>query len=196
MQFYTKQHNASGGLDLPARRMSVCILNQAGAIFVHRTMPASPETFLRPLPPYCEAIVVAGEGVVTWYWLAALGAHEGMPFVLGHALYMQAIHGGKANNDTIDAPKMAGLLRGGMLPQASGSPAKRRAPRALLRRRLYLRRTRAEWLAHLQHTPSQDNVPESGNKVASKAHRAGVAARGPAPAVQTRMAVDLTLLGD
>ena len=32
----------------------------------------------------------------TWYWLADLCAHEGIPFVLGHALYMKAIHGGKA----------------------------------------------------------------------------------------------------
>ena len=38
-----------------------------------------------------------------------------MPFVRGHALSMQAIHGGKAKNDKIDAHKIAVLLRGGML---------------------------------------------------------------------------------
>jgi hypothetical protein len=42
-------------------------------------------------------------------WLAALCAREGMPFVLGHALSMKAIHGGKANNDKIDAHKIAAL---------------------------------------------------------------------------------------
>ena len=52
-------------------------------------------------------------------------------FVLGHALYMQAIPGGKATNDQIDSHKMAALLRGGMLPQAYVSPAERRATRAL-----------------------------------------------------------------
>jgi hypothetical protein len=31
---------------------------------------------------------------------------------------MTAIHGGKAKNDTIEAHKLAGLLRGGMRPQA------------------------------------------------------------------------------
>jgi hypothetical protein len=31
---------------------------------------------------------------------------------------MKAIAGGKAKNDKIDAPKIAVLLRGGMLPQA------------------------------------------------------------------------------
>jgi hypothetical protein len=31
---------------------------------------------------------------------------------------MQAIHGGKAKHDKIDAHKLAAWLRGGMLPQA------------------------------------------------------------------------------
>jgi hypothetical protein len=31
---------------------------------------------------------------------------------------MNAIHGGKAKHDTIDAHKIAALRRGGMLPQA------------------------------------------------------------------------------
>src|SRR5207247_4148774 len=37
----------------------------------------------------------------------------------------------------IDAQKMAGLVRGGLLPQASGDPAALRATRALLRRLTY-----------------------------------------------------------
>jgi hypothetical protein len=39
-----------------------------------------------------------------------------MPFVLGHVLYMKAIPGGKAKNDTMDAHTIAVLLPGGMLP--------------------------------------------------------------------------------
>jgi hypothetical protein len=41
------------------------------------------------------------------------------PFVLGHARYTKAIHGGKAKNDRLDAHEITVLLRGGMLPQAS-----------------------------------------------------------------------------
>ncbi len=52
-----------------------------------------------------------------------------LPFVLGDALYMKAIHGGKAKNDRIDALKIATLLRGGMLPQAYVYPAGMRATR-------------------------------------------------------------------
>ena len=78
-------------------------------------------------------------------------ADEGIPFVLGHALYMKAIHGGKAKNDKIDSHKIAALLRGGMLPQASVYPAQRRATRDLLRRRMHLARKRAELLAHAKY---------------------------------------------
>jgi transposase len=80
---------------------------------------------------------------LTWDWLADLGASTGLPCVLGHALYLQAMHGGQAKNDTIDAHTMAVLLRGGMLPQAYVYPAQRHATRDLLRRRRPLVRTRA-----------------------------------------------------
>ena len=98
--------------------------------------------------------------------LADLGAREGIPFDLGHALYMHAIHGGKAKHDRIEAQKIAVLLRGGMLPQASVYPSERRATRALLRRRIHLMRTRAELLTHVQHTNSPYNLPEIGQKMA------------------------------
>jgi hypothetical protein len=74
-------------------------------------------------------------GLFTWYWLADLCAQEQMPFGLGHALSMKAIHGGKATHDTIDAQTIAMLLRGGMLPQAYVYPAAMRATRDWLRRR-------------------------------------------------------------
>ena len=98
----------------------------------------------------------------TWYWLADLCSKEGIAFVLGHALYMKAIHGGKAKNDKIDAQKIAVLLRGGMMPQAYVYPAEMRATRDLLRRRCHLARKRAELLAHIHNTNSQYNLPEIG----------------------------------
>ena len=115
--------------------------------------------------------------------------------VLGHARSMKAIPGGKANNDKIDAQKIAVLRRGGMLPQAYGSPAARRATRDLLRRRRQLRRTRAELLAHLQNTNSPYHLPAMGKKMADKANRVGVAERCPEPAVQKSLAVDRALIG-
>jgi hypothetical protein len=195
MRFSTKQPKAYCGIDLHARRMDVCVLHQDGDSVLPRHMPARPDTLLRTVAPSRDALVVAVAWVFPWSWLADLCAQAGLPFVLGHALSMQAIPGGKATHATSDAHPMAGLRRGGLLPQAYVSPAERRAPRDLWRRRLSLARTRAALLAHLQPPNSQDNWPESGPKLASTAHRAGVAERCPAPAVQQSMAVALALRG-
>src|SRR3972149_3349815 len=116
MQFYTKTHQYYCGIDLHARTMYVCILNSSGDIVVHRNMQTDPQRFLSLIAPYREDLVVSVECIFTWYWLADLCAREGIPFVLGHALYMKAIHGGKAKNDRIDALQIANLLPGGMLP--------------------------------------------------------------------------------
>jgi hypothetical protein len=61
-------------------------------------MKTTPEAFLKVIAPYRPDIVVAVECMFTWYWLADLYADEEIPFVLGHALYMKVIHGGKAKN--------------------------------------------------------------------------------------------------
>jgi transposase len=114
--------------------------------------------------------------------------------VLGHALYMRAIHGGKAKNDKIDSHKMAMLLRGCMLPQAYVYPAERRATRDLLRRRMHLMRKRAELLSHVQNTTRQYTLPEIGANLADKANRGGVAERVADAAVRKHMAVDLALI--
>jgi hypothetical protein len=126
-------------------------------------------------------------------WLADLGAEEGLPFVLGHALYVKAIHGGKAKNDHSDSHKIAALRRGGLRPQASVYPAERRATRDLLRRRTPLMRNRAELLAHGQTTKSQYTLPEIGKNIAYKADREAVAERFADPAVPETIEVDLAL---
>src|SRR3989442_1838520 len=194
MRFYTNQNPFYCGIDLHARSMYVCILSHDGDVLLHRNMKAAPEPLLKAIAPYREGLVVAVECMFTWYWLADLCAQEGIAFVLGHALYMKAIHGGKAKNDKIDSQKIAVLLRGGMLPQAYVYPAEMRATRDLLRRRLHLTRQRAELLAHIQNTNSQYNLPEIGKKLAYKGNRDGVAERFPEPAAQKTVEVDLALI--
>jgi hypothetical protein len=119
MRFYTTQHPLYCGIDLHARTMSVCILDQRGELLVHRNMKTDPDTFLKAVAPYRQGMVGAVACLFTCYWLAALCADAGIPCVLGHALSMQAIHGGTATKDTIASHKMAALLRGGRLPPAS-----------------------------------------------------------------------------
>ena len=103
MRFYTKQHPFSWGIALHARTMYVCLLDQAGATRLHRHMTATPEALLQAIAPSRAQSVLAAACMFTGYWLAALGAEHGLPFVRGHALSMQASQGGTAKNDQIDA---------------------------------------------------------------------------------------------
>ena len=194
MRFYTRQHQYYCGIDLHARSMYLCLLNQAGEVLLHRNMRATPDAFLKAVAPYHDDLVVAVECMFTWYWLADLCRSEKIAFVLGHALYMKAIHGGKAKNDRIDALKIATLLRGGMIPQAYVYPPKMRATRDLLRRRLHFTRKRAELLAHIQNTNSQYNLPVFEKQLTYRSNRTGVVDRFADPSVQKTIAVDLALL--
>jgi hypothetical protein len=116
MRFYTTQHRYYCGIDLHTRSLYVCILNQEGEVMVHRNLPPDPVSFLSLIAPYRDDIAVAAECTFTWYWLADLCQREEIPFVLGHALYMKAIHGGKTKNDRIDSSSAQ------KSPQANAAP--------------------------------------------------------------------------
>jgi hypothetical protein len=134
-KFYTQQHAHYCGVDLHSKMMYLCIMSHDGQIVLHRNLKTDVHAFLAAIAPYREGLVVGVECMFCWYWLADFCAHEHIAFVLGHALYMKAIHGGKAKNDKVDSHKIAGLLRGGMFPQAYVYPSEMRATRDLLRRR-------------------------------------------------------------
>ena len=102
MKFYTKTHKHYCGIDLHARCLYVCILDQSGNILIHKNIKANPSALLRLVSPYRDDLVIGVECMFSWYWVADLCQREGITFILGHALYMRAIHGGKAKNDKID----------------------------------------------------------------------------------------------
>jgi transposase len=194
MRFYNRQHRHHCGIDLHVKTMYVCILDSAGQVLVHRNVKSTPEAFLEIITPYREDLVVAAECMFTWYWLADVCAAEGIAFVLGHALAMTAIHGGKAKNDKIDSHKIASLLRGGLLPQSDVYPAAMRSTRDLIRRRLHLVRKRGQLLAHIQNTRAQYNLPAFERRLAYPANRDGVSAHFADPSVRKSIDVDLALI--
>ncbi len=49
MRFYTKQHKFYCGIDLHARSMYMCILDQEGNIMLHKNSQATPKAFLRAI---------------------------------------------------------------------------------------------------------------------------------------------------
>ncbi|VAX02039.1 Mobile element protein [hydrothermal vent metagenome] len=137
----------------------VCILDQEGNTLVHREISADPNKLNNILKPYIGNIVVGVECMHCWYWVSDFCEDLGVDFILGHALYMKAIHGGKAKNDRIDSYKIAKLIRGGNFPVAYVYPKVMRATRDLLRRRTKIVRHGAGLKAHIVNTTSQYNLP-------------------------------------
>jgi transposase len=80
-------------------------------------------------------------------------------FVLAHALYVKAIHGGKNKNDRIDSEKLCHLLRTNLIPPAYVYPAEKRPLRALLRQRLLYVWNRSELLSRIQSHQLAYNRP-------------------------------------
>jgi transposase len=137
--------------------MYLCILDHEGNKRLHRNVRAKPHDFLLAIKAYRDGLVVGAECMFTWYWLADLCLDEHIKFILGHALYMKAIHGGKKKDDKIDSEKIARLMRGGTFPLSYVYPREMRATRDLLRRRTFLMRRRSELLAHVQLVNQQYN---------------------------------------
>jgi transposase len=165
MKFYTAPHRFYCGVDLHARTISLCVLDQAGTVVCEATIAAGPAAFLKVIAPFRDGLVVGCACLFAWSWLADLCRAEQLAFVLGHALYLKAIHGGKAKTDRIDAAKLARILRGGTFPIAYVYPKGMRETRDLLRRRMYLVHRRAELLTHLQILNSQYNLPPLTKKL-------------------------------
>ena len=195
MRLYQARHRAYCGVDLHARTMFLCVLDHDGRTLLHRDIPATRGDFLQAVAPHREGLVVACECMFAWYWLADACAAEGIPFVLGHALEMRAIHGTKTKSDKLDSEKIAHLLRAGLLPQAYVYPAEMRATRDLLRRRGHLVRRRGEALTHVQIIHGQYNVAAPAGKLRYPANRAGLLDRFDDESVRRTLAVDLDLAG-
>ena len=159
MKFYTQPHKYYCGIDLHARMLYVCILDQEGNLLVHKNIKANPEALLKLITPYRDDLVIGVECMFSWYWLADLCGEKGIAFILGHALYMRAIHGGKAKNDQIDANKIAGLLRGGMFPMRTSIRATCVARVTFCGGACFFV-NRSELIAHVVNTNSQYNLPE------------------------------------
>jgi transposase len=195
MRCYSKQHKFYCGVDLHARSMFIHILDHKGKTVLERDLPANPDAFLDAIKAFRKDLVVGVECMFAWYWLADLCADQGIAFVLGHALYMKAIHGGKAKNDRIDAGKLAAMLRGGVFPLAYAYPRAKRQTRDLLRRRSFFVRQRAQLIAHIVNTNSQFNLPPFPKKLTYAANRSDeIAERFTDPSTRLMIQADLALI--
>lgn len=194
MRFYNEQRLFYCGVDLHARTMYLCILDREGNIVLHKNIKTQPAALLRAVEPFREGLVIGCECMFAWYWLADLCAEEGIEFVLGHVLYMGAIHGGKSKNDRIDSEKIARLIRGGTFPLSYVYPAQMRSTRDLMRRRMYLMRRRSELLAHIHMTYQQYNLDCPARRLRYAGNRAGLTDPFDDGSVKKMMAVDVAVI--
>src|SRR5204863_8683202 len=100
MKYYTSSTEFNCGIDLHARQMYVCVMDRQGKKRVHTNVKDNDfKFFLKLIEPYKHDLTVCCECMFGWYWLADACQAAGLTFVLAHALYVKAIHGGK--NKTI-----------------------------------------------------------------------------------------------
>ena len=195
MVFYSTQHELYCGIDLHAKRMYTCIIDSEGKTVFHQNLHTSAQDLQSALEPFRERdIVLAVESTFNWYWLADACDELNVPFVLGHAYGMKAIHGGKTKNDKQDSLKIAQLLRGGNLPVAWAYPNARRSQRDLCRRRCYFTRQRAELQAHIRNTCMQYNVASPSGPLRYATHQEGLAQSFPTQASRLTIETDLAMI--
>lgn len=192
MQYYTKQHKHTCGIDLHARILHVCILDVDGQIVFHKSCKANPTALLNVITPHIDDLVIGVECMFSWYWVADFCEQHNIKFILGHALYMKAIHGGKAKNDKIDSEKISRLIKAGMFPKAYVYPRKMRGTRDLMRRRMKLMHDRAEKFSHVQNTLTQYNLPPNVSDLKVTKYHERLRDIFPDPCVQRSVDLDLT----
>ncbi|WP_055732622.1 IS110 family transposase [Agarivorans gilvus] len=194
MRFYTQQHPYYCGIDLHARVLYVCIINDKGEKVLHQKIPAEKDALLELITPYQDQVVIGAECMHCWYWVSDLCLDYAFEFVLGHALYMKAIHGGKTKNDRIDSYKIAMLLKGGNFPIAYVYPRQMRATRDLLRRRTRIVRHGADLKAHVTNTFSQYNLPAHNLNLRYPFARKELRNCFADPSVQRNVDIDLNIV--
>ncbi len=194
MRFYKPTTKYCCGVDLHNRNLYVCVVDRDGEIHCHRSMRSKGRELLRVIEPFQGDVTVAVECTFAWYWVADLCRQHDIPFALGHALYMKAIHGAKKKNDRVDSEKIARLTAANLLPMAYVYPWENRATRDLLRRRLRFVRQRADLYTHVHHLNTQSHLDPIGRDVKSRPRRMALPERFSDPEVRMSVQANLTMI--
>jgi hypothetical protein len=161
MRFYLERHQFYCGIDLHAKKMFVCVLDEHGTVVLHRNMKTDPEILKRVLQPFRDGLVIGVECMFPGTG-SLIGAETrrsrlswdtrctGRPFTVG-----------KPKTIVLIVRSLLDCCVAGIFPWRMCIPRKMRGTRDLLRRRTFFVRRRAELLAHLQNTFTQYNVSVS-----------------------------------
>lgn len=182
------------GVDLHSTKMYICIMDKEGNIQLHRNIRNDFNLFITLITQYKDNISVGVESMHSYYWLADGCIEHRIPFYLGHAYYMKAIHGGKKKNDKIDSKKIADLMRSNHLPIGYVYPKEMRSTRDLLRRRIRFMKIRAEAYAHIQTIFRQHSMNITPNDVKDKINRRELINRFSDSSIQSNIELNLDII--
>ena len=182
------------GVDLHSTKMYICVMDKEGNIQLHRNMHNDFKLFKSLISVYLHSISVGVESMHSYYWLADCCRENNIPFYLGHAYYMKAIHGGKKKNDKLDSQKIADLMRSNHLPVGYVYPKEMRSTRDLLRRRTRFMKIRAEAYAHIQTVFRQHCMNISPKEVKDKKSRRELINKFEDPDLQRNIELNLDLI--
>jgi len=85
MKVHTNQHSYYCGIDLHARKMYVCIINDKGDVKIQKNIPTDADELIALISPFLADILVGVEGVFCWYWPADHCTKHNIHCTLGHA---------------------------------------------------------------------------------------------------------------
>lgn len=160
MRYLTVNSKYYCGIDLHKEKMYACIMDKTGNIYLHRNMKTTFETFLVHIEPFLPDLIVGVESMFCYYWLFDQCTEADIPFYLGHAYYMKAVHGGKTKNDRLDSKQIANLMRTHYFPLAYPYPKAMRGTRDLLRRRCRYVYQRGEAYRHIKNVFAQQGITD------------------------------------
>jgi transposase len=105
------------GLDLHQRYLTACALEDEGHVVAeHRRLAADGAGLVAWVQALGGAVTVATEATLYWAWLHDHLQATGIPAVAAHPYQVKLIWQARCKTDSIDARKLAELLRTHLLP--------------------------------------------------------------------------------
>ena len=136
MTFYTQQHELYCGIDLHAKRMYACIIDQDGKTLLHRNLKTQPQALIKAVQPFQNRDLVVGvESTYNWYWLADCCEDQGVSEV---GLQRSGRHPAAGEPDCKERLRQAGETQrsGQSVIDSRRTPGTRRVPGSQTRRHL------------------------------------------------------------
>jgi transposase len=180
------------GLDLHKRYITACALDDDGRVVAeHRRLPPDVAGLVAWLQALGDAVTVAMEATLYWAWLHDHLQAAGIAAVAAHPYQVKLIWQARCKTDSIDARKLAELLRTHLLPVIWVPDAEIRARRKLLRGRAYLVRLRTSVKNRIHGHLTAENCRTALTDLYGKAGRAWLRVVELSP--MGRLQVDLLL---